>query len=73
MFWVNLTAVQLVGEDGEEGSLPSIRNPGNIAVITILENDNAQGIVQFNVVRVGHKSCSKISIVFSFTEPRKQN
>lgn len=51
-FWVNLTSVQLIGATPSAGAAPSIRNPGNIAVVTIFENDDAQGIVQFNVPRV---------------------
>ena len=52
-FWVNLTSVQLIGSQAAEGAAPSVRRPGDIATVTITENDDAQGIVQFNVARVG--------------------
>ena len=31
---------------------PSIRHPGDLATITIIENDNARGMIQFDVMRV---------------------
>ena len=38
------------------GSEPSIVMPGNIAVVTIKENDNARGIIQFDVKTVSFNS-----------------
>lgn len=49
---VNITAVTLVGDTPAAGAEPSISIPGNVIHITITENDNAGGIVQFNVTTV---------------------
>ncbi|KAH3717902.1 hypothetical protein DPMN_060698 [Dreissena polymorpha] len=49
LFLVNLTSVVLVGNSPSPGAAPSIRYPGNTVMVTISENDNARGIVQFNV------------------------
>ncbi|KAK7486836.1 hypothetical protein BaRGS_00021983 [Batillaria attramentaria] len=49
MFYVNLTAVELVGTSGGSGAGPSIKKPGDVVQVTILENDNARGTVQFDV------------------------
>lgn len=51
-FLVNITNVQLIGEPAQPGSEPSIKNPGNIAIISIRENDNARGVVEFSVTTV---------------------
>ncbi|XP_076465116.1 adhesion G-protein coupled receptor V1-like isoform X2 [Babylonia areolata] len=48
-FFVNITEVMLVTAEGESSAQPSIRVPGNVAEITILENDGARGMVQFDV------------------------
>ena len=55
-FLVNITKVTLLGTTPAPGSEPSIRIPGNVATVTISENDNARGIVQFNVTTVGDMS-----------------
>lgn len=52
IFLVELTDVQLVGTPPSEGSAPTVRHPGHQVVITIAENDNARGVVEFDVVRV---------------------
>ena len=57
-FFVNLTTVELAGAEGDNSAQPSIRVPGNVAQITILENDNAQGTVQFDVKTVSRSSPS---------------
>ncbi|XP_052793587.1 adhesion G-protein coupled receptor V1-like [Mya arenaria] len=49
MFLVNITGVVLLGNVPPPGAEPSVRIPGNIVAVTIAENDNARGIVQFNV------------------------
>ena len=51
-FWANITSVQLIGDSPTDGAAPSVRRPGDIAAIAITENDNARGVVQFNVTRV---------------------
>ena len=51
-FLVNITGVQLVGGATIVGAGASVRRPGNVASLTIAENDDARGIVQFNVARV---------------------
>ncbi|KAK3601208.1 hypothetical protein CHS0354_004408 [Potamilus streckersoni] len=48
-FLVNITSVILLGRTPPPGSEPSIKIPGNVVTVTIPENDNANGIVQFNV------------------------
>ncbi|KAL4228132.1 hypothetical protein ACF0H5_013567 [Mactra antiquata] len=48
-FLVNITGVNLIGGSPPPGAEPSVRNPGNLLTVTISENDNARGIVQFNV------------------------
>ncbi|KAL3865787.1 hypothetical protein ACJMK2_043142 [Sinanodonta woodiana] len=48
-FLVNITSVILLGRTPVPGSEPSIKIPGNVVTVTIPENDNANGIVQFNV------------------------
>ncbi|XP_015216090.2 adhesion G-protein coupled receptor V1 isoform X1 [Lepisosteus oculatus] len=48
-FWVNITGVELL-RAVEGGGQPSVRRPGMETVeITILENDDPRGVVQFNV------------------------
>ena len=51
-FLISITRVNLLGVSPAPGSEPSIRIPGNVAVVTISENDNARGIVQFDVTTV---------------------
>lgn len=51
-FVVNITGVQLVGGALIVGAGASVRRPGNVASITIAENDNARGIISFDVNRV---------------------
>ena len=51
-FFVNITEVELLGEGTDNSEQPSIRIPGNVAQITILENDNARGTVQFDIKTV---------------------
>ncbi|XP_060082724.1 adhesion G-protein coupled receptor V1-like [Ylistrum balloti] len=48
-FLVNITGVTLAGPNPPPGAEPSVNVPGNLLSITIQENDNARGIVQFNV------------------------
>ena len=50
-FLVNITGVSLLGSS-TYGSMPSVRRPGDIATITIAENDDARGVCQFDVVLV---------------------
>ena len=50
---MNITDVEVVGNPGNGGARPSVRVPGNVAQIQIEENDNARGLVQFNVKTVG--------------------
>ena len=57
-FLVNITGVSLMGMTPAPGSEPSIRIPGNVVVVTISENDNAKGIVQFNVTTVSIENYS---------------
>lgn len=51
-FLINITGVVLLGMSPAPGAEPSIRIPGNIITVAIAENDNARGIVQFNVTTV---------------------
>ena len=53
---MNITRVTVVGMVPGPGSEPSIVMPGNIAVVTIKENDNARGIIQFDVKTVSFNS-----------------
>ena len=55
MFLMEITSVVLVDSSVSVGSVPSVRRPGNKAVVRIAENDNAGGIIQFNVQRVCNK------------------
>ncbi|XP_076021271.1 adhesion G-protein coupled receptor V1 [Genypterus blacodes] len=51
-FLVNITHVELTGGSVGAGQ-PSVKRPGmEVAEITILENDDPRGIVQFNVSKV---------------------
>ncbi|XP_053406314.1 adhesion G-protein coupled receptor V1-like [Mercenaria mercenaria] len=49
MFLVNITGVSVLGGTPGSGAEPSIRIPGNVVTVTISENDNARGIVEFDV------------------------
>jgi len=51
-FILNITSVTLMGNQPPAGAEPSVRLPGNILIVTINENDNARGIIQFNVTTV---------------------
>ncbi|XP_041376199.1 adhesion G-protein coupled receptor V1-like [Gigantopelta aegis] len=48
-FFVNITDVEVTGNPSNNSAKPSVRIPGNVAKIQIEENDNARGLVQFNV------------------------
>lgn len=51
-FLMNITRVELMG-DQSGSSQPRIRRPGmEIAEITIQENDDPRGVIQFNVSKV---------------------
>lgn len=51
-FLVNITGVELMGNQYGAGQ-PRIRRPGmEIAEITIQENDDPRGVLQFNVSKV---------------------
>ena len=52
MFLVNLTTVQLLGTAPEAGAAPSIKRTESVAKVYISENDNARGVIEFNVQRV---------------------
>ena len=49
---ISITGVQLVGNVPTEGTAPSVKATANVTMVTIAENDNARGIVQFDVDRV---------------------
>ena len=51
-FLLEITGVALIDGVASVGAVPSVRRPGNVATITIAENDNAGGIIAFNVERV---------------------
>jgi len=52
-FLVNISSVELVGGSTGPGR-PSLKRPGmEVAEVTIAENDDPRGIVQFNVSEVG--------------------
>lgn len=51
-FFVNLTSVELVSVVPQGGAAPSIKNGQSVAEITIRQNDNANGILQFSAVKV---------------------
>ncbi|VDI35962.1 G-protein coupled receptor 98 [Mytilus galloprovincialis] len=48
-FVVNITSVAVMGMTPPPGAEPSVKVPGNIITITITENDNARGSVEFDV------------------------
>ena len=50
---MNITSVQLTSDVGSREVAPSISQPHRLATVTIRENDNARGIVSFNMQRVG--------------------
>lgn len=52
MFLVNLTDVVLLTGTAGPGEGPSVRRPGNSVAVTIRENDNARGLVLFDVLTV---------------------
>ncbi|XP_034025926.1 adhesion G-protein coupled receptor V1 isoform X1 [Thalassophryne amazonica] len=48
-FWVNITSVELVSGSSGAGQ-PSVKRPGlEVAEVTIQENDDPRGVLQFNV------------------------
>ena len=49
---MNITEAELLDPRGNSSARPSVKIPGNVAQITILENDNARGTVQFDVKTV---------------------
>ena len=52
-FLVNLTEVTLITGPAAVDSVPSVQRPGDVATVTIAENDNARGVVQFGQELVG--------------------
>lgn len=52
-FLVNITEVKLLTATTAVESVPSVRRPGNVATVTIAENDNARGVIQFTEELVG--------------------
>lgn len=60
-FLVNITSVELVGGSVGAGQ-PSLKRPGmEVAEVTIQENDDPRGILQFNV--------SEVSTLLSLKNP----
>ena len=60
---MNLTEVTLLTATAAVDSVPSVRRPGGIATVTIAENDNARGVVEFAEELVGRsvsKNCAKV-------------
>ena len=60
---MRITAVRLVSDDGGEdaatpapGAAPTVSLPHRVAMVTIGENDNARGTVQFDVDRVSNNN-----------------
>lgn len=51
-FAINITGVELVGQVRGSSVGPRVRQPGNLASVTILEHGHARGVIQFNVTRV---------------------
>lgn len=51
-FVVNITGVSVMGLTPPAGAEPSVKVPGNILVVTITENDDARGLVEFDVTTV---------------------
>ena len=64
-FLVNLTSVQLLGNVPASGAAPSIKHTAAVTTVYISENDDARGVIQFNVQRVSAvvTSCNSIKIV----------
>ena len=52
-FLVNVTEVRLLTATIDVQSVPSVRRPGNVATVTIAENDNARGVIEFAQELVG--------------------
>ena len=52
-FLVNVTEVRLLSATTDVQSVPSVRRPGNVATVTIAENDNARGVIEFTQELVG--------------------
>ena len=50
---MRLTGVKLVDEVAGKGAAPSISIPNSQTTVTITENDNARGLVQFDMTKVG--------------------
>lgn len=73
-FLVNISGVELI-QGSEVAGQPSVKRPGlEVAEVTISENDDARGILQFNVsdvsaphsrrlqIRVGHLMFYTVSL-----------
>ncbi|XP_064619709.1 adhesion G-protein coupled receptor V1-like [Lineus longissimus] len=50
-FLVNITSVHLMGAPATAGVGPSIKKPGDVATVSIGENDVAGGVIQFDVAK----------------------
>ncbi|XP_055956200.1 adhesion G-protein coupled receptor V1 [Patella vulgata] len=50
-FLINITNAELTGSNINGDSRPSVKIPGNVMRIVIPENDNAGGLIAFNVTR----------------------
>ncbi|XP_033109462.1 adhesion G-protein coupled receptor V1-like [Anneissia japonica] len=50
-FFVNLTSVELLTGSPISGAPPSVKKDQNVAEVIIPQNDNANGILQFSVMR----------------------
>lgn len=61
---MNITDVKLIGSVGDDASRPTVQHPGSVAVITIEENDNPRGVVQFSVIRVSYSGYNGFSVSF---------
>lgn len=63
-FLVNITHVELLGGQTGPGQ-PRIRRPGmEIAEVTIQENDDPRGVLQFNVSRVRSSYCHFCVLIY---------
>ena len=51
-FLVNLTSVDLITGTPVGGAAPSIKHDQDVAEITITQNDNANGILELNAIKV---------------------
>lgn len=53
---MNLTSVELISSAPQGGAAPSVKSGQNVAEITIRQNDNANGILQFTADKVSYGS-----------------